>query len=233
MKILSSSGFVVVTLLCATTFAATFEPTSERQTIEFEGKQWVTNLADEVTIVEHRGTTALRVRGRNDTYVYLADVEVQDGTIEVDIANEPRSKPGVGFRGCYGGTRYDKIVFSRRGGRTGDGNEVVEQAVVTRRDGTFVFLSIRIPERDDVGGKPNLDEWFHVKIVFHGKDVEVYLNGSNKPCIEVGAMFDDLGAGTLGVCGTGFCFANFRYTPSERVAAPHDRPAGEGDLEPK
>ncbi len=233
MRAALASGLAVMVLLCPATFAADREPASERKTIEFEGRQWVTDLARVVTVKEHQGTTALCVRGRSDAYVYLADVELQDGTIELDIATEPRSMPGIGFRGRDDGNRYDKIMFARWRGASQDETEVVEQVVVTRRSGTLGLLRVRIPVPDGVGEKPDLHEWFHVKVAFRGKEVKVYLNGSEDPCVELGSMFDDVGKGTLGVCGTDFYFANFRYTANQKIVAHHDRPTGRGDLEPK
>ena len=216
-------------LFCPGTFATQCEAASGEKTIEFEGKQWVTDLADRVTVEEYRGTTALCVRGRNDSYVYLPDVEFQDGTIEVDIAIEPRSVPGIGFRGRDDGKWYDKIMIDRRRGEPRDPNEMVEQAVVTRRNGTLVLLRVGTPRQDGLGKKPDLYEWFHLKVAIRGKDVKVYLNGNEEPSIEVGGMFDDIGRGTLGVCGRDFYFANFRYTSSVHGAPVHDRIAGERD----
>jgi hypothetical protein len=228
-----ASGLAVIVLLCSEASAAECEPDSERHTIEFEGRQWVTNLARKVTVEEYQGTTALCVRGRHDAYVYLADVELQDGTIEVDIATEPRSTPGIAFRGRDGGNWCDKILLARWMGTPRDNADVVEQVVFTRRNGTLGLLRVRVPVRDGVGGNPDLYEWFHVKVAFRGREVKVYLNGSQDPCVEVGSMFDEIGKGTLGVCGTDFYFANFRYTASERVAAHKDRPTARDALTPE
>ncbi len=205
----------------------------KRKTIEFEGRQWVTSLAETVAVEEYRGTTALWVCGRNDTFVYLPEVEFQDGIIEVDIAVGVRSVSGIGFRGRDGGNWVDRILIDRLPGVPGTTNEVVEQAVVTRRNGTFVFLRIGVPKQDGFPEKPDLSGWCHVKLVIRGNAAEVYLNGSEEPVFEVGAMFDGIGKGTLGVCGGNFYFANFRYTTTEQIAACHDRTAGEDDLRPE
>jgi len=205
-------GAATIAVLGSTTFA---QPTSSPNTIEFEGKKWECHSADRVAVKEYRGKTALRIYGGYDTAAYLPDVEFHDGTIEVDMAALDRSLPGIGFRGRDNGNWCSKILFNHWRGEDQDQGEFVEQAVVTRRNGTVLVLNIRGSGQDNTRDRMDGPDWFHVKAVIQADKVKVYLNGSEEPSIELGAMFDGNEKGVLGLCGGGFYFANFRYTAVE------------------
>ncbi len=206
-------------MLGSTAFATDYEPSTLRDTIEFEGRQWRCDLADEVVVVEYRGKTALRVRGGPTAAVYLPEVEFQDGVIEVDFATPGRSAPGIGFRGHDNGMWHNEIKFNRWPGENQDKRVVVEQAVVTRRANTVLLLNTRGPGFSSIRDKTEGPDWFHVKVVVQGDRVQVYLNGDEEPTFEVGAVFDGNRSGALGLCGGDFFFKNFKYTAAERVVS--------------
>lgn len=215
MRRVLATGAAVVTVLGWTAFAAEHGLSSSRNTIEFEGRKWTHDVADRVSVEEYCGKTALRVSGGRTGSVYLPDVEFRDGTIEVDIAAIGRSTPGVGFRGRDNGNWHNTIIFNRWAGKDQDKSDVVEQAVVTRRTGTVLVLNIRKSGQHTIRDALDGPEWFHVKLVVQGRKVQAYLDGSEEPSIEVGAMFDPNEKGVLGLCGRHFYFANFRYTTVE------------------
>lgn len=188
------------------------EPASGQQRIEFEGKQWAVNNADRVSVREYLGRTALQVRGRHDAFACPAGVDAQDVTIEVDIAAGSRCQPGVCFRGRADGQELDKIVLSRWARGTHESGSVLEQAVITRRHGTLVYLMIDIPNQRSSGAPVTTADWFHVKVVCRGDRASVYLDNSENPIIEVAGMLDSEATGTLGMCGSDFYFSDFRYT---------------------
>ncbi len=213
MRRVLAIGAAITTVLGSTAFAMGHEPSILHNTIEFEGRQWRHHSADRVVVEEYRGKTALRVQGaRTNSSVYLPEVEFQNGTIEVDIAAPGRSTAGIGFRGRDNGYWCNKIVFNRWRGKDEDKCDVVEQAVVTRRTGTVLVLNIRKSGQDGIRERLDVYDWFHVKVVVQVENVKVYLNGSEEPSIEVGAMFDGNKKGVLGLCGGDFCFANFQCT---------------------
>ena len=107
------------------------------------------------------------------------------------------------------------IIFNRWPGNAQNRTDIVEQAVVTRRMGTVVVLNIRRSQEHTLRDRAEGPAWFHVKLVVHGSQVQVYLDGSKKPAIEVAAMFNANEKGVLGLCGRHFYFADFRYTPAE------------------
>jgi hypothetical protein len=108
---------------------------SDNKTIQFEGKVWGTDLAENVAVQEFKGRSALSVRGSLGNYVYLPSSSFVDGTIEVDVAVEGRGAAGIVFRGSADGTRSGKVcfLFVTDGGSTSE--NPVRQAVISRRDG--------------------------------------------------------------------------------------------------
>jgi len=198
MKRILTFGAAMIAVLGSAVFA---QPTSPPNTIEFEGKKWECHSADRVAVKEYRGKTALRIFGGYDTAVYLPDVEFQDGTIEVDIAPMDRLIPGIGIRGRDNGTWCNKILLNHWRGENQGQCEFVEQAVVTRRNGTVLVLNIRRSGQDNTRDRMDGPDWFHVKAVIQADKVKVYLNGSDEPSIELGAMLDGNEKGVLGLCG--------------------------------
>lgn len=206
------TNLAFMTAIGLTALAAEREPTAHRSAIEFEGREWRYTRADRVAVEEYRGKTALLLNGGNGNSVYLPDVEFRDGTIEVDIAALDRSLPGIGFRGRENGYWRNVVFFNRWRGTENDKCDVVEQAAITHRTGTNLVLNIRTSASDGIHTRPDLCEWFHVKIVVLGSSVTVYLNDSQEPSFAVGAMLDVNEKGVLGLCGGDCYFANFRYT---------------------
>ena len=213
-------GVAIATVFGATAFAAGDRLSTVPDTVEFEGRRWRYHSIRRAVVKEYRGKTALCVNGqRSDGAVYLPGIEFRDGVIEVDMATPDRSAPGIGFRGRDKGKWRNRIMFSRRRGRSQDRRGVVEQAVVTRKASTVLLLNIEESRyyglSEELGGY----DWFHVKIVVQGDTIRVYLNGGQKPSVVVGAMFDGDQKGVLGLCGGDFYFANFKYTTVSGVAS--------------
>ncbi len=185
----------------------------KRKTVRFEGKQWITDLAKEVTVEEFKGKTALHVRGEEQSYVYLPGTDFQDGTIEVDVA--ARVFSGIGFRGRQDGTRIEKVYFRPFNAGTAKHQNTVQYAVTGRGDGTWGYLRKNFPGKYETGADIKVFEWFHAKLVIRGTEVKVYVNDGEAPVLVVDNMLDGISQGTVGVWGWDSYFANFRYTPSE------------------
>ncbi len=215
MRLIALGGLAIMVSIAPGAQGSGDEAAVGRTTIEFEGNRWECHSADRVAVQEYRGKTVLRVDGGHDTAVYLPDVEFQDGTIEVDMATTGRSVPGIGFRGRDDGDWRNQIIFIHQRASVQNDSDFVEQAVVTRRTNTVLVLHIRKSVQDGVRNSANWGGWFHVKVIIKGGHVVVFLNGSEEPSFEVGAMFDANEKGVLGLCGGNFCFTNFQYTVAE------------------
>jgi hypothetical protein len=184
-------------------------------TIDFEGRRWEFDSIHNVSVEEYEGKTSLWVQGRANAYVHLPDAQFRDGSIEVDIAAQPRFCPGVGFRGRSDGQWCDKVMFGPARRSPMNEGSLFEQAVITRREGTLVLLRLGMSGEGERGKQFDLFRWFHVKIVVRGQGVQVYVDDSREPVIVADKILDDCGHGTVGVFGNRFYFANFHYTPCE------------------
>ena len=84
----------------------------------------------------------------------------------------------------------------------------IQQAVITRRNGTYLFLRM--------GPSVKAAEWFHVKLVILGTRLAVYVNHGREPVFVVDKVLDGKARGDVGVWSIGNTyFANFRYTPAK------------------
>lgn len=207
--------FVAAVSASTVTSALSQERESASKSIQFEGRQWITNLPGKVSVQEFHGRSALSVRGSLGNYVYLRDSEFLDGTIEVDMAVESRGIAGIAFRGNTEGTRIDKVCFLFVGDDGSAGDNPVRQAVISRRDGSLCVLRLRPSGENKTGPSVRHDEWFQAKIVVAGTRIEVFLNDGDEPVFVVEKMLDVSGPGTVGVWGRGAHFADFRFTPSK------------------
>ncbi len=184
----------------------------QSKTIEFEGKTWVAGLAKEVTVADYKGKKAMHVVGGEQSYVYLPEVEFQDGIIEVDIAGAIFS--GIGFRGSENGKRLEKVYFRPQNAGTAKHANTVQYAVIGRKDGTWRYLRTNFPGKYETGADIKKDEWFHVRLVIRGAEVKVYVDEKPEPVLTVDKMLDGTSKGTVGVWGWNSYFANFHFTPA-------------------
>ena len=181
--------------------------------IQFEGKQWITDLAKEAAVEQFKGKTALHIKGAEQTYVYLPDVAFQNGTIEVDIAG--RMFSGIGFRGRENGRRLEKVYFRPFNAGTEKHKNSVQYAVTGRSDGTWRYLRNNFPGKYETGANIKVFEWFHVKLDIKDLEVKVYVNDDLKPVLVVDRMLDGISKGTLGLWGWDTYFVNFKFTPAD------------------
>ncbi len=178
------------------------------KSVEFQGRRWVADSVSSISLAEFKGRPALSARGGVHTWVFLPEVDFRDGTIEVDLAAGPRGIPGIGFRGSDDAERVDRVTFTSSPSASSTAESRVEQAVITRRNGTLLVL--RMARREKPRG------WFHVKLVVVGSKVAVYVDGSKEPVLVVDKMLDKKGHGHVGVWGLhDVYFTNFRCTPAE------------------
>jgi hypothetical protein len=184
----------------------------ESRTIDFEGRSWKPLQADRIAVAEYRGRSAVHVTGTNLTSAYLPGSAFQEGTIEVDLSASGRATPGIGFGGFAAGNWRNRVLFNHwRPGREASERAVLEQAVITRRDGTVVVLNLR--DAAHLQTSQRQPGWFHVRITVRGDSLAVFLDNEETPIITLGSVVEQ-GSGEIGLCGSDFHFANFVFTPA-------------------
>ncbi len=184
------------------------------KTVSFEGRQWDVSLARRVTVENFKGKKALHVTGQESAYVFLPEVDFQDGTIEVDIAGATFS--GIAFRGRDGGKRAEKLYFRPQNAGTAKHENTVQYSLIGRPDGSWRALRTKFPGKYEAGADIAKDKWFHVRLEIRGKRLEAFVNDSPKPVLVVDPLLDELSRGTVGVWGWNTYFAGFTFTPAGR-----------------
>ncbi len=152
--------------------------------------------------------------------LWLEDVTFGNGIIEIDILGKsapPQSNfLGVAFRGVDEKT-YDCVYFRPFNFRAAEA-ERASHAVQYTSEPQWGWAKLRQEKTGQyekpITPAPDGDAWFHAKIVVTGKKVTVFVNGAEKPSLEVQTLNDRTtgkiglwaGAGTgqgghFGVCG--------------------------------
>ena len=155
--------------------------------------------------------------------IWLNDVNFTDGTIECDILGQsaPRGSnfPGLVFRGVDEIT-FDCVYFRPFNFRA-ENPENASHSVQYTSLPQWLWPKLRAEktgqyEKPIMPG-PDGAAWFHAKIVLTGKKVSVFVNGAEKPSLEIEALNERIG-GRIGIsggdAGVGGHFANLKITPA-------------------
>jgi hypothetical protein len=170
------------------------------------------------TSVTDGARTGVRLSEAADNGVaYLPDVELGDGTIELDIRGKDvqgQSFVGVAFHGLDD-TTYDAVYFRPFNFRTADSARHAH-AVQYVSHPTYPWQKLREehPGQYERGVTPAPDPngWFHARIVVAGPKVSVYVADATEPSL-VATLLSDRRKGRVGLWvgnGSGGDFANLR-----------------------
>ena len=202
-----------VSMLGAETFAPDLKKISQGVGATLVGKttaRWETGV---------KGKDAMFADGA----VWLDGVDFHEGTIECDILG--RSTPrgsnflGIAFRGTDEVT-YDCVYFRPFNFRA-PSPENSNHAVQYISHPQWTWQKLRAEKTGQfekpIVPAPDGDAWFHAKIVLAGKKVSVFVNGAEKPSLEVETLNERPG-GRIGIwggdAGVGGHFANLKITPA-------------------
>jgi hypothetical protein len=175
---------------------------------------------------EYQGKHATRVTptadvGDNETYAVVPGLEIQDGTIEAEVAGTVAPGSFEGARGFIGiafrvqaGPKFELFYLRPTNGRADDQlrrNHSTQYVSVpgwpwerTRRETPGLYESY-------VDLQPGV--WTPVKIVVSGTQARLYVNGATQPALIVNDLKQGAGKGGVGLWvgpGTEGYFANVR-----------------------
>ena len=184
-------------------------------------------------VVEYLGRKALRLTAEpssEQVITFLKGVEIQDGTIEADIALKTTTPPGVrmpGFGGIAFRARADashyELFYLRPGNAhsedQGMRNHSVQYVSVPGND--WYKLREEWPWIYEAYAELRKEQWNKVKIEVHGRNAKLFINGSENPSLMVsGLKGEDLRGGVAlwGYAGEEAYFSNVRVTPTEPEA---------------
>lgn len=181
-------------------------------------------------MVTHRGRAALRVTDRAtdsevERLVLIAGTDLQDGTIEVDLAGEPgpgasaaaRGFVGIAFRVQADASKFECFYLRPANGRADDQvrrNHSVQY--IQAPDFPWHRLRKEFAERYESYADLVPGEWTKVRIEVKGEKARLYLHGASQPVLLVNDL--KLGATARGQValwigpGTVAHFANLRVT---------------------
>ena len=173
------------------------------ESVPFDSGRWSWGESDPAS-TDYLGRACVRVEGFAPV---LSDVELEDGSIEVDLAVGPeRGFHGVVWR-AQDTENYES--FFVRPHQVGNPDAI--QYTPVRNDisswqlyhGPGFWAPISFP----------LDEWFRIRVVFAGRGAEVYVADLDEPALEIGELKMPARAGLVGllVGGPAIHVADFRY----------------------
>jgi hypothetical protein len=182
--------------------------------------------------VEYQGRKAIRLttQSKEDVFAFLKGIQIQDGTIEADIAMKAITPPvvrnpgfiGIAFRARTDASHYE--MFYLRPGNSHSENQAMRNHSVQyvaapgfdwyklRREWPWIYESYADLQPEG---------WNKVKIEVHGRTAKLYVNGSENPGLIVnGLKGQDLqGSVALwGYSGEEAYFSNVKVIPSKAEA---------------
>jgi hypothetical protein len=176
-------------LSLAAAFLLTIAPgAAAQQAVEFSGASW-TVAGEVVRADDFMGQEALRFRSG---VAYLSDMELENGTIELDVAT-------TGHRAFVG------VVFREGESEREYGNFYLRPHQSGRFDAlqyTPVFNGISAwqlyPEHNASLVIPR-DQWLHLELVLSGSRLEAFIDGAEEPALVVENLGLDSRRGRIGL----------------------------------
>jgi hypothetical protein len=130
----------------------------------------------------------------DDGVLWLNDFNFKNGTIELDIKgkNAPgQSFVGVAFHGKDNQT-FDAVYFRPFNFKNPERKTHAIQYISLPKNG-WEYLRTTFPGKYENQMNPvpeNAEDWFHARIVVNYPKVKVYVNGSEKPALELDQISD-------------------------------------------
>jgi hypothetical protein len=181
--------------------------------------------------VDYLGRKAIRLTAASeeDVFAFLNGVQIQDGTIEADIALKITTPPGVrmpGFVGIAfrttGASHYDLFYLRPRNSHAEDQamrNHSLQYVAAPGYD--WYKLRREWPWIYESYAELSPEKWTKVKIEVHGRNAKLYVNGSDDPSLIVNGLKGenlDGGIALWGYPGEEAYFSNVRVTPGKPEA---------------
>lgn len=188
-------------------------------------------------VVNYQGRKAIMLTTapkQEDVLAFLKGAQIQDGTIECDIALKITTPPGVrmpGFVGIAFRARSDashyELFYLRPGNARSEDQAMRNHSVQyvsipgfdwykLRREWPWLYESYAVLEPE---------HWSHIKIDVHGRIAKLFIDGSDNPSLVVnGLKGEDLRGGVAlwGYAGEEAYFANLKVTAAEPIALTND-----------
>ena len=179
--------------------------------------------------VEYQGRRAMRLtteQSSEEVFAFLKGVQIQDGTIDVDIALKTTTPPGVrmpGFAGIAFRVRPDashyEMFYLRPGNSHAEDQAMRNHSVQYVAAPGYDWYTLRRewPWLYESYAELQPETWQKVKVEVHGRNARLFINGSPNPSLIVnGLKGEDLQGGIAlwGYAREEACFSNLRIVPA-------------------
>jgi hypothetical protein len=178
------------------------------QTYQFKSLSGLTPINVKADLANYRGRTAVRLLdepgptpspspnqpGGSLAMAVLSGSDFGDGTIEADLAGAPRAGAGEGARGFVGiafriqpdGSHFECFYLRPTNGRAGDQlRRNHSTQYISNPDFPWERLRMETPGMYESYTDLEPGVWTSVRIVVSGTHAELYVNGTNQPCLIV------------------------------------------------
>jgi len=183
-------------------------------------------------IVEYQGRKAVRLTTQSDGDILalIKGTQLQDGTIEADIATKITTPPGVrmpGFTGIAFRARPDashyELFYLRPGNSRSEDQAMRNHSVQYSAMPDYDWYKLRRewPWIYESYADLQPEVWTKVKIEVHGRSAKLYVNGSENPSLVVnGLKGEDMQGGVAlwGSSGEEAYFSNLKITHAKAEA---------------
>jgi sugar lactone lactonase YvrE len=177
------------------------------QIVAFDADRWDLSSAQ---VQEHLGRPALQGNA------FLKDGEFENGVIEVDLAvSGGRSYPGIVFRSQPGGN-WERIYL--RPHRAPLYDDVIQY--VPAFGGADSWQLYHGPGFT-AGAEIPAGRWIHLKLEVSGRQARLFLDGADRPALEIFDLKHGVSKGGLGLMGPrdgSAWFADFTWRSDDRLA---------------
>lgn len=218
------------------TAAAPPSEATEQSVVLRDVKDFVIN-GGQAEPTEYQGRKAIRLTTapkQEAVLAFLKGAQIQDGTIECDIALKITTSPGVHMPGFVGvafrarpdGSHYELFYLRPGNARSEDQamrNHSVQYVSIPefdwyklRREWPWLYESYAVLEPE---------HWSHIKIDVHGRVAKLFIDGSENPNLVVnGLKGEDLRGGVAlwAYAGEQAYFANLKVTPAQPIPLTND-----------
>jgi Domain of Unknown Function (DUF1080) len=124
----------------------------------------------------------------NDGFLWLNKMNFKNGTIELDIKGrnaQGQSFVGIAFH-AHDNQTYDAVYFRPFNFKSHErGSHAVQYIAMPENDWSTLRESFPQKYENAISPIPDPVDWFHAKIVVNYPHVKVYVNGSDRPALEV------------------------------------------------
>jgi hypothetical protein len=182
--------------------------------------------------VEYRGRKAVRLttQAEEGVFAFLKGIQIQDGTIEADIAMKATTLPGVRMPGFIGiafrargdASHYD-MFYLRPGNSHSENQAMRNHSVQYIAEPGFDWYKLRRewPWVYESYADLQPEVWTNVKIEVHGRTARLYVNGSETPSLIVNGLRGEDLQGSVALWGypdEKAYFSNLKFVPAKAEA---------------